>query len=127
MLARNILLGLILVIFVSAMAFADGGFYGSVTYKNCDCYWNGDKVIIKPLEGQCDPGYCWVDCWGPGYSTQGADPETYPPGLYDLTVEISEQSNCYYGVTVRVYHGEDWQEVNLVVKGPESTPWGGDE
>ncbi len=128
--ARNLLLSLILVIFASAMVLADGGFYGRIIYKNCEC--NSlpyDYVKIDPEESG-EPYLCYVQCHS-GYAHYHTrvcgPPHVFPPGWYVLGVQLSDSSNCYYGVRVRVYHGEDWQEVNLEVRGPEITPWGGDE
>ena len=130
--ARNLLLGLILVIFVSTVALADGGFYGSVTYKNCECSWppNYDRVRIVRIDQVGGPWFYGVDCWGPGYSTEGGAPETFPPGRYQLVVALDENSECRKGLgglSVVVTHGDDWQEVNLIVRGPEGQPRDGDE
>lgn len=120
MLARNLLLGLILVIFVSAMAFADGGFYGSVTYIHCDCSWNADQVKIQKI-GEVWADYYYIDCYGPGYTT---DPDTFEPGWYRLGVVVGEGSDCAVSFPVTVYHGDEWQEVNLTVQGNLPKPDG---
>ena len=128
MLARHIFLGLILAIFISSMAFADGGFYGSITYKNCDCSWPPyyDRVRIERTDQSGGPWYYGVDCGHHGYSTQGGNPETFPPGQYTIGLVFGDSSNCTLTFFQGVTHGEDWQEVNLVAY-RQGTPAGGDE
>ena len=124
-----------MVIFASAIVLADGGFYGSVTYKNCECTTlpKDNVEIYQELSNQSY--FCHVQCnAGQGsYNTRVCDPpHVYPPGWYVLHVAVSRESNCWGGhptpgIPVRVYHGLDWQEVNLVVEGPTPKPRDGDD
>ena len=126
--ARNLLLGLILVIFVSTVALADGGFYGYVEYKNCDCYNQppySDHVMIK---NQDTGEIHWIRprCGSnPGYNSV----MTFEPGYYKIWVDPSDiYSNCTASFPITVYHGNEWQQVDLRVEGNLPTPDGeGDE
>ena len=123
--ARHVLLGLVLAIFISSIALANGGFYGSVTYNHCDCTWNEDYVKIQLVTGGQIYSY-GIDCWGPGYTT---DPDTFEPGWYRLWVDFNEiEGDCTASFPITVYHGEEDQEVNLKVQGNLPKPDGeGDE
>jgi hypothetical protein len=102
-------------------ALADGGFYGTVTYINCDCTWAGaDFVRIAPT-GQAEYYDYGIRCGGnPGYTT---NPDTFPPGYYDFYVHTEDCDPPIY--PIRVYHGSEEQEVNLTVRGPNPDPDGG--
>jgi len=115
MFARYVILSLLVVAFMSPAAFADGGFYGTVTYSNCDCTgMGGDIVRIKKMStGQmwdCDVG-CRPCC---GYNTGSCGLSTFPPGTYRLWVVVED--NCH-SLPKTVEHGHDWQEVNIKVYG----------
>jgi hypothetical protein len=112
----------ILVVFMFAAALADGGFYGGITYINCDCTQFEDKVYIQPVLGG-EGGVCNIDCLCNLYNTYGCDPSTYPPGTYRMWV-ASPGCKCNISYVV---HGSEDQEVNFTVRGPEETPDGGGE
>ncbi len=80
MFGRVFLTMLIMAVFAASAAVADGGFYGEITYLNCDCQElaYGDKVIIKAVGGF--EGWAAVSCrWTqPGYNSAS----TYPPEYY---------------------------------------------
>ncbi len=128
MFSRYFVIGLMAVAFMTATALADGGFNGSITYKNCDCVpgTQGDKVQITPIGGG-DTEYCGIDCQRSIYNTSGCDPGTYPPGWYSLRVVLGSGTECEYSMPVTVYHGDQAQEVNLIVHGPSGEPDGGGE
>ena len=122
MLFRCLSLGLLFLTLISATALADGGFYGTVTYNNCDCTLAGDKVMIVPVSGG-DPDECGIDC-SPccGYNTQGCDPVTFPPGTFKLWVHLDAGTDSCATAIKIVEHGSESQEVNLTVQGPLSKP-----
>jgi hypothetical protein len=124
MLLRSFCLSLLLLTLISATALADGGFYGSITYDDCDCTYppDGDKVMIRPVGGGT-PYECGINCPRESYNTDGCWPFTFPPGTYEMWVAAKD---CYnYWPPKVVVHGEEWQEVNFTVHGPEGTPEGG--
>lgn len=124
MLFKYLSLSLLLLALIAATALADGGFYGTITYKNCDCTsGGGDRVKIQKLPGGVGDE-CVVDCWPCcGYNTE-ADclPHTFSPGTYRLWVDLHEGTDSCATVIKIVEHGEELQEVNLVVNGPPDEP-----
>ncbi len=124
MFVRYLILNLILVAFTSVAAFADGGFYGSITYNNCDCQFppDNDRVMIRLVGGQ-DEYACGINCFREVYNTAGCPPFTFPPGTYEMWVAAHD---CYsYWPPKIVVHGEELQEVKFTVHGPSPTPDGG--
>lgn len=103
----------------SVFAFADGGFYGSVSYtgNNCDCV-QGDKVAIQATSSEAPPSYFWIDHLHATheYSTGST---TFPPGNYRIWVVLSDSSTCYGSDVEIVSHGSGNQEVNITVHGAE--------
>lgn len=102
----------------SVFAFADGGFYGSVSYtgNNCDCV-QGDKVAITSTSGG-DTIYCWIDHLHQSHEFTSS-PNTLPPGNYRLWVIKASGSTCYGSDIEIVSHGSGDQEVNLTMHGAE--------
>jgi hypothetical protein len=113
---------LVLVILISAFAFADGYFYGSVTYtgEECDCTM-GDKVAIQPTSGGT-PEYFWIDHLHQSHEYTSY-PTTFAPGNYKLWVVLANGSKCYGSDVEIVVHSSSNQEVNITVHGAE----GGDD
>jgi hypothetical protein len=126
MFRKIFLAGMILAIVISAMALAEGGFHGTISYHECNCS-SWDKVKITNLSTQ-EVDYYNVDCGNPdSYTTAHT---TYPEGWYQLVVIPEEESDCDHGIVVRVFHPDttDNQTVNLAVYGPQGQPdSGGDE
>ena len=126
MFSRCFIIGLMLTVLMAVTALADGGFNGTIKRSSgCDCVFPpaGDLVKITPFGG--GDVYCEIDCLRDGYTTWACETSTFPPGWYTLIIELGDGSDCYFGVARQVYHGSDWQRVDLVVMGPESTPDGG--
>lgn len=117
---KHLLLAVLFTLCLASWAWADGGFYGSITYHNCSCYHapqNGDLVYIQSTEGGEPYHYPIGNCSGnPSYSTGS---ETFPPGHYNLWVATHTGSDCNRGYVQTVYHGSSDQEVGLRV---EKTP-----
>lgn len=116
---KSLLTGMVVLIFMSATAFADGGFSGRIDYNNCDCN-SGDQVSVKS-DSSSTTYYYNVNCpkWYYGnYSTSWGTPSTFPPGWYTITLHFGPSSNCEgYGDTRHVYHGTTGTRVNLEVPG----------
>jgi hypothetical protein len=116
---RTLTLSLLLVACLATWAWANGGFYGSITYSDCTCYRDGstgDKVFIQSTGGGTQyqyPVYCLNN---PGYNTE---PHTFAPGYYNVWVVLHTGSDCDMGYVQTVYHGTENQQVNLRV---EKTP-----
>jgi hypothetical protein len=115
---KQIILALILFACFSSAALADGGFNGTVTYKDCTCN-TADKARIQPTSGGQAYEYNLARCGGtPGYTTQGGNPETFAPGTYYVSVVIHTGSDCDHTFVQYVNHGTAWQTVDLTVYGP---------
>jgi hypothetical protein len=111
-----------LAVLLSVVAFADGGFYGNVSYtgEDCDCTM-GDKVAITPTSGG-DTLYFWIDHLHASHEYTTA-PTTFASGNYKLWVVLANGSKCYGSDIEIVSHGSSNQQVNLTVHGAE----GGDQ
>jgi len=126
--AKIVIAAMIMLLCATTSAWADMGFEGSITYKDCDCRdeSGGDRVKIWSASGQ-DQWYYYVLC-GPtdGYDTLN---DTFPPGYYYLQVVLGNSSECDVSFIQYVYHssGTGKQVVNLQVRGPAGDPDGGDE
>jgi hypothetical protein len=119
---RILILALLLIAGLTTAAYAEGGFYGTVTFDDCSCYQsgtNGDYAIVQSTGG--GPQYIYyLRCGGnPGYTTEGGNPATFPPGYYNIWVGLHTGTDCTLGYVQTVYHGSANQEVNLFV---EKTP-----
>ena len=116
---------LILLFGLTTAAMADGGFYGYVTFKYCDCNAQYVWVSIYHIETQ-QSFTCIIRCGGrPGYSTNSNWPNnTYPPGHYQITVAADpNNTDCVGSPTIQtITHGSDWQEVDLDCWGPVPEP-----
>ncbi len=115
---RYALIGLLAIVFAASMAFADGGFIGDIYYKDCDCSTSPDYDIVKIKDrstGQVVFEQQMIYIVSPGYWT-GA--QTFPPGSYDIWVQLGPNSECDHGVVKTVIHGATTQTVNLTVLGP---------
>lgn len=124
MLSRYFGLGLLLVALISATALAEGGFWGTVTYSNCECtFGGGDNVMVQrvgELESEDYEVRCSPCC---GYNTEtGCPPHTFPPGTYRLWVHLYFSTDSCATVIKEVEHGSELQRVDLVVKGPPDEP-----
>jgi len=124
MTSKSILTGLLISIFLVGFALAEGGFYGTINYKDCTCdTW--DDVMIQLYEGGGEPDAYGVFCAGvPCYNTGH---HTYPTGYYKLWVDLNDFSDCDKSNIEIIYHDADLgdQEVNLTVNGKEDQPEGG--
>ncbi len=123
MFARNLLITIFLIVFAGATAFADGGFFGSIDYRNCDCS-NGpgfDQVKISSTAGGSSTFWS-AACGGGGPDGYNTGTQTFPPGWYDIAVVLGISTDCDKVQLERVYHGTDDQRVNLIVYGPTPKP-----
>lgn len=104
----------------SAIAQEYAGFYGTITYSQCECSEGAypDKVVIKEIpDGEpvpcgitCDEGYGW-------YNT-GVSCAVFPPGNYQLSLQFDDSgSECVTGAVVQVTHGYTSQRVDLTAYG----------
>jgi len=97
-----------------------GGFYGIITFVDCNCENPLDRVSIQPAQGGGGELY-GADCSGQlpyGYTTLGSEHPYWNPGYYYISFVIREASDCDHTVVQYVNHGSEHQEVNLVVYGP---------
>jgi len=106
--SKSILTGLLISIFLVGIALAEGGFYGTINYKDCTCDTNDDVICSG------------VPCYNTGH-------HTYPTGYYKLWVDLNDFSDCDKSNIEIIYHDADLgdQEVNLTVNGKEDQPEGG--
>jgi hypothetical protein len=99
-----------------------GGFYGTITFYECECLNPVELVRILPAAGG-DPSFCGVDCnWPnvPGYNTlYGSEERVFAPGSYYIGYLIRPESGCDHTFIRYVNHGQTSQEVNLEVFGPD--------
>jgi len=99
------------------------GFYGSITYNNCECTDEAyaDKVYIKRLPSGPIKSV-GVSCnFGVGsYDTEESDDLVFEPGDYQLWVEFNEQgpSECETSSIEQVEHQYSKQEVDITAYGP---------
>ncbi len=122
---RLIFLALFFILCLSSWAYADGGFYGYVNFKYCDCETPYQWISIYHIETQ-ESFTCPLRCGvNPGYNTNSNWPyNTFPPGTYQLTVVVDPaHTNCLGSPVVqRVVHGLEWQQVDLKCWGPLPEP-----
>lgn len=119
---KCILSAIAMIVFFSSPVLADGGFYGEVTYRDCDVTL-GDRVWITPLAGG-DPSYYYIEhLHEPPTYTTGQD--TFPPGTYKLTVGFGPGSECVLSEIEKVVHGSSTQRVDLNAFGDTGQPDGG--
>ncbi len=115
------------IVFVANRSSADEndyhGFYGSITYNDCDCTDGAyaDRVYIKKLPSGT-PKYVGVTCrQGVGsYDTEVSDDLVFAPGSYQLWVEFDDGglSECETSSIEQVTHGYSKQQVNIIAYGP---------
>ena len=99
------------------------GFYGSITYSDCDCTDEAyaDKVYIKKLpSGPTE--HVGVSCYqGVGsYDTEASSQLVFEPGDYQLWVEFHPLggSECETSSIEEVEHGYSKQQVDITAHGP---------
>jgi hypothetical protein len=92
------------------------GFYGTITYNGCACYY-GDGVQIRPDNSTQWTRYQIQRCGGnPGYTTRGQTPEVWIQGWYSVKMDVPTHNGCTDDGMVHVWHsGMADQEVNLVL------------
>ncbi len=99
------------------------GFYGTITYNDCDCTDGAyaDRVYIKKLPSGT-PENVGVSCYqGVGsYDTEASSQLVFEPGDYQLWVVFNPAgpSECETGSIQEVKHQYGKQQVNLTVYGP---------
>jgi hypothetical protein len=94
------------------------GFYGTVTFHDCDCDNPYERVEIwqagspHQLYGVvCNDNPKWYNTRSTGI---GGAPKLYAPGYYYLSFSLMAGSgDCTYTVVQYVYHGGEDQQVNL--------------
>jgi hypothetical protein len=110
---------------VATSAWANGKFYGTVSYKDCSCREasGGDAVHVWQNGGVSDFWNIVCDHFNPTgtYSTDN----TYPAGYYYLAVDLATGSDCDQAIIKYIYHGSSDQRVDLEVRGPAGEPDGG--
>ena len=97
------------------------GFYGYVTYSNCDCSDGAypDRVFIQELPSGTPDGYYLVCRNNQGwYDTEIMAEKTYPPGDYKIWLDLWDDSDCETGTIQQVYHQYATQQVDLTAYGP---------
>ena len=114
---------MIFVALLSTAVFADGGFYGEVTYKDCDAVID-DKVWIEPLGGAGEPVWYGIDHLHQTH-TYNTGLDTFPPGSYKLWVTFGATSECVTGDIRIITHGSTNQQVDLKAYGDTGHPDGG--
>ena len=115
MFKKTMLMALCLTASLTTLSWADGGFWGYITYDHCTCSGE-DQVCIRPMSG----GNCTLwDVHCEGQDAYGTGSTTYPPGSYYLSVVIHNGSDCDYSYVQGVNHGSTLQQVNLYVSGPD--------
>jgi hypothetical protein len=99
------------------------GFYGSITYNNCDCTESAyaDQVYIKKLPSGPTEHVGVICNQGVGtYDTEASDQLVFEPGDYQLWVWFnpSGPSECETSSIEEVEHQYGKQEVNITAYGP---------
>jgi len=99
------------------------GFYGSITYNNCECTDGAyaDRVYIKKLpNGPTKSAGVYYCSQGTGtYDTERTDDLVFEPGDYQLWVEFHPvYSECETSYIEQVEHGYSKQQVDLTALGP---------
>jgi hypothetical protein len=99
------------------------GFYGTITYTNCDCIDEayGDRIYIKKLPSGPTKDVGLSCHLGVGsYDTEASDMLVFEPGDYQLWVWFnpSGPSECETSQIVEVEHNYQKQQVNLIAYGP---------
>jgi hypothetical protein len=115
---KYFLLALLFVLSLSTGAWADGGFYGYITYGDCS-YHYGDMVYIQSTNGGTQYSYSIHSGSNPWYNTSFSTPATLPSGYYNVWVVLGPNTDCNMGYVQTVWHGSSDQEVGLRV---EKTP-----
>jgi hypothetical protein len=103
-----------------AVAQEYAGFYGTITYSQCECTEEAyaDKVVIKEIPDG-DPVVCGITCDG-DYGTYDTESNcaVFPPGNYQLYLQFDDpNSECVIGSVVQVTHGYTSQKVDLTAYG----------
>lgn len=121
---KIIILSIALVVCFTALAMADGGFYGDIYYGGNGCGWdNHDQVRVENTDTG-EYAYYSITQQGPAYNTaNGPGRATWPPGHYRLVVSYHDPQ-CGPAVYEIVTHGSSDQKVSLIVMGPAGTPDG---
>jgi hypothetical protein len=124
---KSALMVIALLLCLSAHAVADGKFYGTVSYKDCNCREasGGDAVHVWQIGGVSDFWNIVCDHFNPtgSYSTNN----TYPVGYYYLAVDLATGTDCDQAIIKYIYHGASDQRVDLEVRGPAGTPDGSED
>ena len=123
MTSKIIIFAFAFVIIFTALAMADGGFFGTVGYGGNGCdYTNGDQV--KVLNTDTDEwAIYYITRQGPAYNTaNGPGRTTWPAGHYRIWVSKYQDGQCGPAVLQIVIHGSTDQQVNLTVLGPVGDP-----
>ena len=122
---RTAIIAVILaVIFVANRSSADDpeqhGFYGTISYDECDCGMGAysDKVAIQELPSGT-PDYFTLFCRNnqSEYDTEESE-KVYPPGNYKIWLVLNENTDCETSTIQQVYHQYSKQQVNLTAYGP---------
>jgi hypothetical protein len=125
-LAGTAVLAIVLaVVFVFGRSSADEieqhGFWGIVTYSNCNCGQGayGDQVAIQQLPS--GPIDYWASVcrnnegW---YDTEAMGETVYPPGNYKIWLILNENSDCETSSIRYVTHRYAKQQVDLSASAP---------
>ena len=106
----------------STMAQEYRGFYGTITYKNCECTDEAyaDRVYIKKLpSGPTEWVPIWCNSGSGSYDTEASNQLVFAPGDYQIWVEFDpEYSECETSNIEQIEHGYSKQQVNLTALGP---------
>ncbi len=121
---RYALIGLLAIVFTASMAFADGGFHGTVSYRDCECHsgsWDNVRIVNDATGAE---HIARIHLTYPTSGTYGTQHTTFPEGYYSISVVLGDGSDCDHSYVQKVYHSDDPndQTVDLVVFGPTSQP-----
>lgn len=100
------------------------GFYGTITYTNCDCTDGAyaDRVHITKLpNGPTETVHVYGCSQGTGaYDSELTDGLVFEPGDYKLIVGFNDEgpSECELSTIAQVTHQYSKQQVNLTAYGP---------
>jgi len=122
---KHLFLALLFVFCMASWAWADGGFYGNVTYSNCSCYshpTDGDRVYIQSTAGGPQYYFYVYNCSGnPSYSS---GPTTFPTGYYNVWAAPHDGSDCNRSYVQTVYHNGSGGDQQVNVRTEKTPPPG---